>query len=194
MKASKLLLVVGAALVCSTAGAQTANDRDVTQQQRIEQGLKSGELNTREAAKLERAEGHVDQMQANALKDGNVSSAEAERIKAAQNKTSAAIYRQKHDAQTGNPESLSSQRMQADVQRNINQEKRINAGVKSGELTAQETAHLERGQARADRREANAGQDGHVGAHEQANVQRTENHNSRKIRRQKHDAQETKKE
>src|SRR6185503_2490298 len=69
---------------CTAAFAQAGTvQRDVNQQQRIEQGK----------ARLSRE----------------------------QNQVSRDIYREKHDAQTGNPNSASSQRMQADVQRNINQ-------------------------------------------------------------------------
>ena len=79
--------------------------------------------------------------------------------------------------------------MQADVQRNVNQEKRIENGIQNGSLTNREAAKLERGQARVDRKEARAGHDGHVGAAEQAQVQRAENHQSRRIFKQKHDGQ-----
>ena len=54
--AIKLGLVIGvfsAGSVFAADGAGTVQ-RDVNQQTRIEQGLKSGELNTREAAKLEK--------------------------------------------------------------------------------------------------------------------------------------------
>jgi len=99
------------------------------------------------------------------------------------------IYREKHDAQTGNPNSASSQRMQADVQRNINQQSRIEQGVKSGSLTTREAAKLEHGQARDTRLQARAGSDGNVTAHEQHRIQRNENHQSKRIYREKHDAQ-----
>jgi hypothetical protein len=45
---------------------------------------------------------------------------------------------------------------------------------------------LEAGQARTDRKIANAAADGHVGAGEQARVQRTENRDSRQVYRKKH--------
>jgi len=41
--------------------------------------------------------------------------------------------------------------MQADVQRNINQQQRVEQGVKSGQLTNREAGKLENGQARVDR-------------------------------------------
>jgi hypothetical protein len=80
--------------------------------------------------------------------------------------------------------------MQADVQRNINQQRRIEQGVTSGELTNREAAKLEAGQARDSRLEARAGADGHVSAAEQRRVQRSENRQSRRIYKEKHDAQQ----
>ena len=186
------IAVLASALLSSAAIAQTVGtevQRNVNQQERIEQGLKSGQLNTREAARLEREESRVERMQSRALRDGNLSAGEKARIDAAQDKVSRDIYREKHDAQTGNPNSASSQRMQADVQRNINQQSRIEQGVKSGELTNREVGRLEHGQARTNRIQANAGADGHVGALEQRRIQRNENVQSNRIYRQKHDAQ-----
>jgi hypothetical protein len=180
-------LISGAALAQSTGQIV---DRNVNQQQRIEQGLKSGQLNTREAARLEGEESRVERDQARALRDGKLTPAEKARITREQNKVSRDIYREKHDAQTGNPNSASSQRMQADVQRNINQQKRIDQGVASGQLTNREAGRLERGQARDNRMEARAGADGHVGAGEQQRIQRAENRQSRRIYREKHDAQQ----
>ncbi|MBE7418855.1 MAG: hypothetical protein HS128_14145 [Ideonella sp.] len=183
-----LLLATGGTAFAQATPATSAQ-RDVNQAQRIEQGLKSGELTTREAAQLQHQEAHIDRMQANALKDGTVTAGEKAKLNAAQNKASRNIHAQKHDAQTGNPNSASSKRMQADVQRSINQEKRIQSGMQSGELTNREAARLERGQARATHAQAVAGRDGHVGATEQAGVRHVQNHQSRRIYRQKHDAQ-----
>src|SRR3954468_2241187 len=183
-----LLLGTGAAAFAQ-APAGTVQ-RDVNQEKRIEQGLQSGALNTREAATLQREESRVDRMQTNALKDGKLSAAEQAKLNAAQNKVSADIYADKHNKVTGNPNSASSKRMQADVQRNVNQQQRIENGVQNGSLTKREVAKLEGGQARVARKEARAGADGHVGAGEQARIQRTENRQSRKIYRQKHDAQQ----
>jgi hypothetical protein len=176
---SALLLTLGAGASFAQTAATTTVQRDVNQQTRIEQGLQSGALNTKEAAKLEREESKVDRMQANALKDGTITPAEKARLQAAQSQTSRDIYAAKHNAVKGNPQSASSQRMQADVQRNVNQEQRIENGLQNGSLTNHEAARLERGQARV----------GHVGAAEQAHVQRAENHQSRRIFKQKHDAQ-----
>ena len=193
MNLSKLTLVALATSVLSTAAwAQTTAEqdqqRDVNQQERIEQGLKSGELSTKEAGSLERDEQHVDRMEAKDLKNGSISPAEQAKLNAAQNKTSNAIYNDKHNATTGNPNSASSQRMQTDVQRNVNQQQRIANGMNSGALTNKEAGSLERGQAHVDRKEANAAANGHVGAGEQRRIQRSENRQSNRIYNKKHNA------
>lgn len=73
--------------------------------------------------------------------------------------------------------------------REARQQKRIEQGVKSGELTAKETAKLEReqGKIEADREKALA--DGKMTKKEKAKLTREQNRASRHIYRQKHDAQ-----
>jgi hypothetical protein len=186
---TSLIAATVASLFAGMAFAQTTTtevQRDVNQQNRIEQGLKSGQLNTREAGRLEHEEAGVERMESKALKDGTLSDAEKARINAAQNKVSNDISREKHDAQVGNPNSASSQRMQADVKRDVNQQKRVEQGVQSGRLTNRETAKLEHGQARDNRLQARAARDGQVGAGEQHRLQAAENHQSKHIWRKKH--------
>ena len=103
-----------------------------------------------------------------------------------ENKASQDIYEQKHDAQLGNPDSKPSERMQSDVQRNLNQQRRIQHGIDNGSLTDREVGSLERGQARVDRDEANAAANGRVRAREQQRVQGAENRQSKRIYREKH--------
>jgi hypothetical protein len=177
--------LAGTALAAGPRADEVA-DRDVDQQQRIEQGLKSGELNTREAASLERKEGRIEQTEARDLADGKLSPAEQARINRMQNRASANIARDKHNAVVGNPGSKSSERMQTDVARNLNQEKRIEQGIDSGSLTNREAASLEAGQAHVDRVEGRAAANGRVGVAEQTHIQRVENQQSRRIYRKKH--------
>lgn len=191
---NRTLLAVALSLACAGAYAQTTaastTQRDVNQQTRIEDGLKDGSLSTKEAARLEKQESRVDRLQAKDLKDGKLTTAERAQLNAAQNKVSGEIAADRHNATTGNPNSASSRRMQADVARNVNQEKRIEGGIQNGSLTNHEVSKLERGQAHVDRVEASAGANGHVGKAEQNGVQRTENRQSTRVYRQKHDAQE----
>jgi len=193
MKATRAILAGAVAGLFSLAAtAQTTGSevqRDVNQQQRIEQGLKNGSLNTREASRLEQGEARIDKMESNAEKNGKLSPAEKARIQRAQNQESREINRLESNSAKGNPNSASSQRMQADVQRNVNQERRIEQGVKSGQLTNREVGKLENGQARVDRAEARAGANGNVSAKEQQRIQKDENQQSRRIYKQKHDKQ-----
>ena len=75
------------------------------------------------------------------------------------------------------------------TRRQVNQQERIGQGVKSGELTPKETEHLEAREARIQHDKKKAKADGQVTPAERAKLQREENHTSRAIYRQKHDAQ-----
>lgn len=194
MNKSLTLALVAGFFAIGTASAQTTGtevQRNDNQQNRVEQGLQSGQLSTKEASKLENGEAHIDKMEANANKNGGPTPQQAAAIQKAQNRESNAIYNDKHNTVTGNPNSASSKRMQADVQRNANQQARIENGVKSGQLTNKETANLERGQSRVNNAEARAGANGHVGANEQKNIQARENHQSKKVYNKKHNAKTT---
>lgn len=74
-------------------------------------------------------------------------------------------------------------------QRQANQEQRINQGIQSGQLTAQEAARLEKGQQRINQMEGKAAADGVVTQKERVRLQQAENVQSRHIAREKHDRQ-----
>jgi len=169
--------------------AATTTQRDVNQEQRIENGLQNGTITTRENAELQRDEAHVDKLQARDMKNGPMTPAEKAQLTAAQNKTSRDIHEASTNGINGNPLSASSQRAQADTQRNINQQQRIANGVKGGSLTNHEAASLERGQSHVDAKEARAGANGNVSAGEQRRIARSENRQSARIYNKKHNAQ-----
>lgn len=75
------------------------------------------------------------------------------------------------------------------TKRQERQQERIAQGVKSGELTAKETKHLEAREVKIQNDKKEAKSDGVVTAKERAKLNREENRSSRAIRRQKHDAQ-----
>ncbi len=95
-------LALGLALAVAAPGADAAtiNERQERQQDRIEQGLKSGELTQREAARLERQEAKIAAEEKAFRSDGKLSKRERAKLQRDLNKTSRRIYRQKHDAQT----------------------------------------------------------------------------------------------
>ena len=74
--------------------------------------------------------------------------------------------------------------------RQHHQRERIVNGVQSGELTMRETRRLAAGQVHLNRVERRAKADGVVTARERAHLQHEANQQSRRIHRQKHDAQD----
>jgi surface antigen len=74
-------------------------------------------------------------------------------------------------------------------QREANQQARIDAGVASGQLTARETNRLDKQQARVASVEAKDKADGTVTKAERQQLHRMQNHASKNIYHQKHDAQ-----
>jgi hypothetical protein len=75
-------------------------------------------------------------------------------------------------------------------ERQQNQRERVVGGVKSGELTMRETRRLAAGQVHLNRVENRAKADGVVTKRERAHMQHEANQQSRRIYRQKHDAQD----
>jgi hypothetical protein len=76
--------------------------------------------------------------------------------------------------------------------RQQNQRERIYNGVGNGELTMRETRRLAAGQVHLNRVERRAKSDGVVTARERVHMQHEANQQSRRIYRQKHDAQDAK--
>jgi hypothetical protein len=77
-------------------------------------------------------------------------------------------------------------------QRQANQERRIEQGEKSGQLTQKEAARLEKGQARVQKMEDKAAADGKVTNKERSRIERAQDRQSKAIYRQKHDKQTAK--
>lgn len=105
MKPILLFTVFSIGLVFSVSSiAQTATpgvtQRQVNQQQRIKQGVRNGELTRREARRMELRQAKVQHDKKVAKADGTVTPAERRKLRREQNRTSRAIRRQKHDAQT----------------------------------------------------------------------------------------------
>jgi hypothetical protein len=76
--------------------------REHNQQERIRQGIKSGELTRREAVRLEEQEAKIRVNERFAKADGKITPAERERLEKELNRTSQNIHEQKHDDQDRN--------------------------------------------------------------------------------------------
>jgi len=165
-----LLSATVAALILPAAAqtSQEINQRKDNQQDRIANGVQDGQLTPHETQKIEKKETDLNQEERD------------------MRKLSKSIYKQKHDAQTANtnPKSEVGQRQR-------NQQERIAQGIKSGQLTPRETAHLEGREAAIHKEVHNdrAANGGKLTPAEKAQVNRQENRTSRAIYRQKHDAQ-----
>jgi hypothetical protein len=160
--------------------------RAENQQDRIANGVKSGQLTAGETANLETKEAAVNgEVKADrAANGGKLTTAEKAQVNRQQNHLSNQIYQDKHNANTahyGNNEV---------GQRRENQQDRIAQGIKSGQLTAGETAKLENQQkginqqVSADRK-ANGGK---LTAGEKAQVNKEQNKASKNIYNKKHNA------
>jgi hypothetical protein len=103
---TKFILAAIAASLTTVAAATPAeagiNQRQAKQQQRIETGIANGSLTAREVNRLQRQQGRISAYEARSRADGNgLTRKERLRIKAMQDRASANIYRQKHNAQRG---------------------------------------------------------------------------------------------
>jgi hypothetical protein len=74
-------------------------------------------------------------------------------------------------------------------QREANQEKRIEQGEKSGQLTDKEAKRLEKGQAHVQKMEKKAEADGKMTKKEREHIEHAQDQQSKKIYREKHDKQ-----
>jgi hypothetical protein len=113
--------------------------RKENQQDRIANGVKSGQLTAGETANLETKEAAINgETKADrAANGGKLTAAEKSKINKQQNNLSKQIYTDKHNANTAH---YGNNKVD---QRRENQQDRIAQGIKSGKLTAGETAKLE---------------------------------------------------
>ena len=163
----------------------TINQRKENQQDRIANGVASGQLTAGETANLERKESKLNKEE-NLMRsedNGKLTGADRKVLNQQQNQLSNQIYRDKHNAavQNTNPKSEVGKRAE-------NQQDRIAQGIKSGQLTAGEAANLEHKEAGINREVRNdrAANGGKLTQQERAQVNRQQNHVSQKIYRDKH--------
>ena len=89
----------GMPLAWGQASTPGIDARQANQERRIDQGVASGQLTQREAARLDRNENRIDRMENRAKADGVVTPRERARLHGALDQQSKAIARQKHDRQ-----------------------------------------------------------------------------------------------
>jgi hypothetical protein len=97
---SRSLLAGLAALAASTTFASAFDEidrRQAMQQQRIQQGVRNGDLTGREYRALQAEQARIADLERRAKADGRVDRFEAERIRQAQQAASRHIYQERHD-------------------------------------------------------------------------------------------------
>jgi hypothetical protein len=164
----------------------TIAQRKENQQDRIANGVKSGQLTAGETSNLETKEAAINgETKADrAANGGKLTGAEKTQINHQQNQVSKQIYADKHNANT---QHYGNNKVD---QRRENQQDRIAQGIKSGQMTAGEAAKAENQQkginqqVRADR----AANGGKLTTGEKKQVNKEQNAASKNIYNKKHNA------
>jgi hypothetical protein len=164
----------------------TVAQRKENQQDRIAQGVKSGQLTAGETANLETKEAAINgETKADrAANGGKLTAAEKKQINGQQNQLSKQIYKDKHNANTANYGKSKVGKRQE------NQQDRIAQGIKSGQLTAGETAKLENQQKGINKQVAagSKANGGKLTAAEKKQVNKEQNAASKNIYHKKHNS------
>jgi hypothetical protein len=162
----------------------SVNDRRQDQQQRIANGVQSGQMTAGETKRIEGREANVNrEIHADrTANSGKLTAQERQHINSQQNNISKSIYTDKHNA-------AQAHFGKNEVgQRRENQQDRIANGIRNGSMTAGEATHAENRQQNLNRhiaadRSANGGK---LTSQERRNINRRQNGASRQIYRQKH--------
>jgi hypothetical protein len=164
------------------------NAREANQDQRIANGLRSGEMTSGEAARAERTQSNIDQQvhDDRAANGGKLTGAERQQINSEQNAASRQIYDEKHNGNTVKPNEVDD--------REANQQQRTAEGLRSGQMTSGEAAKTNANQAAVaqqvhDERTANGGA---LTKQEKQQANKEENKNSKQIYKEKHNNKTTK--
>lgn len=167
------------------------NARQFNQQQRIGQGVRSGELTPRETMRLERQQAYIRGEERRYKSDGVLTRAERADLQHDLNAADRRIYNEKHDAQRmprahGQPGGTWDPGVN---QRQRNQGYRIGQGVRSGEVTRDERRELGAEQRAIRQEERQYKSDGVLSRDERRDLHQDQNAASRHIYEEKHDAE-----
>jgi uncharacterized membrane protein YebE (DUF533 family) len=97
--ASLTVLSLSPVLLATTASADEIDRRQYNQEQRIRDGVRSGEITRRESYQLETEQARIRELERRAKADGRVDRNERAQIRNAQNAASQHIAQESHDGQ-----------------------------------------------------------------------------------------------
>ena len=166
-----------------TAGrSYNPNTREANQDQRVANGLRSGQMTSGEAARADRTQSRIDQQVHNdrVANGGKLTGAERQQINGEQNAASKQIYNEKHNGNTVAPNEVDN--------REANQQQRTANGLRSGQMTSGEAARTNQRQANVDQQVRNerSANGGALTPQEKRQANREQNRNSKQIYKQKH--------
>jgi WXXGXW repeat (2 copies) len=174
----------------ATPAMSRVGERAENQQDRIANGVRSGQMTAGETTNVESREANINHEVSADRKanGGTLTPAERQRVNQQQNNVSRSIYDDKHNAAT-QPGSKSEV-----GQRQENQQDRIANGIQSGKLTAGEAAKDEGNEQKINKqvnadRQANGGK---LTQGEKKQVNKEQNKESKQIHNQKHNNNNTK--
>ena len=158
------------------------NNREANQDQRISNGLRSGQMTSGEAARADQRQSNIDsqvhnERQANG---GTLNPQERQQVNREQNNASRQIYNENHNANTVRPNAV--------YNREANQQQRTAQGLRTGQMTSGEAARTNANQSRVDQQVHNqrTANGGALNNQQRQQVNRQQNQNSRQINNEKH--------
>ncbi len=166
----------------SAGRSYNPSTREANQDQRISNGLRSGQMTSGEAAHATAQQSRIDQQVHNdrVANGGTLTGQERQQVNREQNNASRNIYNDNHNGSTVGPNAVDN--------REANQQARTAQGIRSGQETSGEAARTNANQSRTDQtvhndRTANGGA---LNQQQRQQVNRQQNANSRQINNQKH--------
>jgi len=190
---STLLMLSAVPAIAGPQGTRDpgVNERQFNQQQRIAQGVRSGQLTPRETMRVERQQAYIRAEERRYESDGVLTRAERADLHHDLNAASRRIYNEEHDTQRmprayGQPGGT---RDPGVNQRQRDQAYRIGQGVHSGELTRDERMALGSEQRAIRQEERQYKSDGVLTRDERRDLHQDLNASSRHIYEEKHDAE-----
>lgn len=162
------------------------NGREANQDQRIANGLKTGQMTSGEAARATAQQSRIDNRVAadRAANGGQLTGQQRQQINNQQNNASRNIYNDNHNGNRVAPNAVDN--------REANQQQRMANGLRSGQMTSAEAGRANNRQGFVDQQVHNdrAGNGGGLNQQQRQQVNRQQNNDSRQIHNENHNGNE----
>ena len=172
----------------AAARAVGPNGREANQDQRVANGLRSGQMTSGEAARADQRQSAIDQQVRNdrVANGGTLTQQQRQQVNREQNGASRQIYNEKHNGNTVAPNAVDN--------REANQQQRTAQGLRTGQMTSGEAARTNQRQANVDQQVHNerTANGGALNNQQRQQVNREQNHDSKQINNEKHNEAEHK--